>query len=297
MNILDLLAANETILGVVGTTNAPTSTAKFPMPRGTLVFLQLAYTQAFNILIRALVNTGYNANNVYLLYGCDAESVSTVGGSTTYVFNPGAIYFQGEIFLCDGGQVTVPNGSSPYYSVVTGYYRGDGADADPVTYTDKTVHYIHKIRKIIISASSNGNIGQYSQAIHFSFAIPAPVNLTGTGSTTISGAYPNIQISVPPQLNAPIASGSVVVGGNGDIYGQGPQTMPLGTYISDTNYYVMGTLRSYGIPYNDATAGWALASRGNTSFQIAFNEWKTTGSDPGYKTQYLKFDYVVFAAE
>lgn len=131
-------------------------TAQMPVKKGTIEFLQRSSkTDLSQVLIGLISLGGYNFTTPYVLYGC----INT-GSGATYVISAGAIYYGGEIFLVDAASFTATGSDVAILSIITTQYT---TNADPVTFTDTTVHNVHNIRKVLISAGASGSgIADYS---------------------------------------------------------------------------------------------------------------------------------------
>jgi hypothetical protein len=128
-----------------------TSTAKQPLIKGSLDFLQDSYKEVINALANGLIT--YTANDVIKIYGCD------VSGSGPYAVTAGAIYYNGEVYLVDAASGLTPGGGQTVvWSIVATF------DAiDPVTFSDLSTHSVHKIYKIgLIVGVSGSGIADYN---------------------------------------------------------------------------------------------------------------------------------------
>jgi len=268
--------------------SAITDSSRFPVKKGTLQFLQDAYTEITAATIKALIGPSYSTSVIYVLSG-----VINSATAPTYTISAGAIFYNGEVFMFDAASFTATGTDVGVFSIIQTQYT---TDADPVTFTDSTVRNIHNIRKMQLSAGASGSgLANYSQAFFLSFSIPAQFNLTApttspyTGNQVqLIGSYPNIIAYVPPAsaLNPALASGSENIGnltsGGLDI------TVTFGTPLATSNYTVMGSIISNGTADYDATILWNIRSRTTSGFIVHFRE------DAGV-TQNAAWEWIAFA--
>lgn len=130
-------------------TSAISAGIGFPIKSGTLDFLQLANHEGISATIESLIGTIYNTSTVYILSGC---SLSVVGANT--IISPGYIYYNGELYLCDGQSFLNPSGGDVVVCnlVITQYI----INADPVVFTDTLPRNVHNIRKAVFAAGATG---------------------------------------------------------------------------------------------------------------------------------------------
>ena len=255
-----------------------------PLKSGTLQFLQDANTEAFAALLTALIGPTYNPSTVYILYGIQLANWVTPNFSCA----AGAAFYGGEIYLIDATVFSITGVDVPVFSLGITQYT---TDADPVTFTDSSVHNVHNIRKLVISAGATGSgIADFSSAKFLSFYIPAPVTLTEAGAITITGTYPNFTISSPSVgiLNPVLGAGSVNVG---DV-SSGAGTSINVTFdvpLTTSNYYVLGTVISNGNQVVDVSVGWGVTARTTTGFTVHFQEFN------GSSAQNIALEWIVFA--
>lgn len=151
------------------------STAKQPLIKGSLEFLQDSYKEVINALVNGLIT--YTTNDVIIIYGC------VVSGSNPYAVTAGAIYYNGEIYLVDAASGLAPGGGQTIvWDIVETF------DAiDPVTFSDLSTHSVHQISKIalIVGASGSGiadyneaTVNRYKDSIASGFSVNASSNLT-----------------------------------------------------------------------------------------------------------------------
>lgn len=130
----------------------PISTsAQMPIKKGTLQFLQDAYKECIDAILRGTIGSAYSASTYYILHGCVNS-----GAGTNYVISAGAIYYNGEIYLVDSATFSTSGGLNPIMTITTTQYT---TNADPVTFTNGSSNNVHDIRKIVISGGTgSGNI-------------------------------------------------------------------------------------------------------------------------------------------
>lgn len=144
------------------------ASAQMPIKKGTLQFLQDAYKEVINAILRGTIGGSYSASTYYILHGCVNS-----GAGSNYVISAGAIFLNGEIYLVDAVTFTTTGGQVPVMNIVTTQYT---TNADPVTFTDGVAYNVHDIRKIAISAgtASGNEYGVNSNNIFVNFANSTP---------------------------------------------------------------------------------------------------------------------------
>ena len=126
-----------------------TNTAQLPIKKGTIAFLQDSHKETVISLFKAMVGSTYNVLTPYVLFGLNDS-----GSGLSHNISGGAIVILGEIFQVDAVAFTSASGEVPYLNFIVDQYT---TDADPVTFTDLSVHDVHNIRKYeIVSATSGG---------------------------------------------------------------------------------------------------------------------------------------------
>ena len=259
-----------------------TDSAQFFPKQGTFQFLQDAYTEAINNIIIGLIGTSvYDSTKVYILNGI---SVSSFGSNR--VFSGGAVFYNGELYTVDSGAV-VARTSDPLFITAQTQYT---TNADPVTFSDSTVHNIHNIRKMqIVSGVSGGSgttnyVDDWANAITLNFVVPPIVNLSGSA---VVGSYPNFTINIPG--NSLLTSGNCPIG---DVAASSGTTITV-TFgnIGTSDYVVTGSIVSLGSnPTLDSSVSWSVieSSKTDSQFQIHLQE------SGGSQTQNISFDYAIF---
>lgn len=130
------------------TSDIRSTTVGSPIYRGTMDFLQYAHQETTDRLSHKLIvdklGAPYATQSAYILYGCDQNIVSS-----TLTFNSGVIYWNGELFDVNTSSVAYPGTHGTTFSytgnvTITNYTNF----ADPVTFTDQSVHNIHNQRTI-----------------------------------------------------------------------------------------------------------------------------------------------------
>lgn len=275
-----------------------TDAAEMPIKSGTLLFLQNAYQEMLQAICVALLNPGYSAATIYVLYGC-ANSSGTAG---YYNISAGVIFWNGELFYVAATTFTCPVGQTAVLNLLTTQYVGNGLNADPVQFTDTTEHNVHDIRTIqaISAASGSGTVGDFSTVRYVSFLIPAIQVLTAAASqggvaniAEILGNYPNQQVYVPAtsQLGQVLALNNVNIGdvptGGITIAVTFPQALPAGT-----NYRISLQLISQGSnPQQDCTVTLAPILSTKTLDGFSFRAAETDGG-----VQNVSVDWIIFQA-
>jgi len=127
-----------------------TNTAQLPIKKGTIAFLQDSHKETVISLFKAMVGSTYNVLTPYVLFGLNDS-----GSGLSHNISGGAIVILGEIFQVDAVAFTSASGEVPYLNSIVDQYT---TDADPVTFTDLSVHDVHNIRKYEIVSATSGDI-------------------------------------------------------------------------------------------------------------------------------------------
>lgn len=122
-----------------------TSSAGFPVKQGTWDFLQQSYQEAFNEVLLGLIGANYDATKIYRIRGIDI----TVGGGITTI-TAGSVFYNGEVYLTDAVSFS---GVATFGLRRTQY----NVNADPVIFTDTSVHSVHNIWKMVFGAATGGD--------------------------------------------------------------------------------------------------------------------------------------------
>jgi len=239
--------------------------AQMPLKKGTLQFLQDANLEVVAATMKALIGVLYNPDTVYVMFGC-----KNTGTDPNYIISAGAVFYQGEIFLVDAISFST-SGNTAIFQIITTQY---GTFADPVTFTDSTVHNVHDIRKVQVIAGTTGTgIADYSQGSFLNFVIPEKVSLTGAG---VTGTYPTFVI---PGLSN---SYPILYGGSfnvGDVSGGQSYSVTFPT-VGTSEYYVQGSLISGAtVPANDANVIWTIRDRTATGFSLYVRELSSSANN------------------
>jgi hypothetical protein len=140
-------------------TSAVSTTAGFLPNIATLNFLQDAYKEQLNNLVKALVPNPL-ADTVYVLQGCE-----NTGTGLNYILSEGILYYNGEIYYTPASTFTCGVTELPYASIHEDYTYTDtnGVSADPSTLTDGTVLNMHVTRTIVISNGTGSGLPEWNQ--------------------------------------------------------------------------------------------------------------------------------------
>jgi hypothetical protein len=173
-------------LDISGVTDA----AQIKIKKGTLQFLQDANYEAFQAIVIGSIGNAYDPAKIYVLFGCVNS-----GAGNAYNITAGAVFYAGEIFLVDA---SVFSTSGSYVGVFRQVISQFMDNADPVTFTDNSVHNVHNIRKMqIVEGATGSGVADYSAKSPFTFAVQSQINIIPAGSLVKSGTYPNITLNVP----------------------------------------------------------------------------------------------------
>jgi hypothetical protein len=126
-----------------------TNTAQLPIKKGTIKFLQDAHKETVISLVKAMVGSSYSNLTPYVLFGC-VDS----GSGLSHNISGGAIVILDEIYQIDAVAFTSASGEVPILNFLVQQYT---TDADPVTFTDLSVHNVHNIRKYEIVSGASGS--------------------------------------------------------------------------------------------------------------------------------------------
>ena len=148
-------------------TSACSATTGFPPKQGTWDFLQLAHQEATSSIIQSMIGPSYSVAVPYVLYGFAV----TGGGIYPVTYSPGALFFNGEIFLFPGQTIPGTYGFPDVgvLDINTAYYT---INADPVLFTDAVSRYVHNIRTVYITGgpSGSGDISDVHALVYLSAA-------------------------------------------------------------------------------------------------------------------------------
>jgi hypothetical protein len=265
-------------LDVSGVSNS----AQMKLKSGTLQFLQDANAEAFAILCQALIGSSYSASQIYILWGC----VNT-GSGDNYIISAGGVFYNGEIYLVDAVSFTL-NANVAIFSPITTQYQ---VNADPMTFSDSSVHNIHNIRKMLVAAGISGTI-DYSSAKGILEFIPKQLNLTAQGAN-ISGTYPDLKVIVPANSNRypAIYAGTLNIGDNMNGTGGTDYSISFAD-LGTANYLVCGTIRSNSTSsrFNeDISVTWGVRGLTSAGFILRIRDLAANW------LQDISFDYIIFA--
>lgn len=251
--------------------------AQMPLKKGTLQFLQDANLEALSAILRSHIGDAYNLNTVYVLFG-----VKNSGTAPNYIISAGAVFYQGEIFLVDATSFST-SGNTAIFQIITTQYT---TYADPVTFSDSTVHNVHDIRKVQVLAGTAGTgIADFSQANTPLLVVPAQVSITGAG---VTGSYPNFVIPGANGLHPILGAGTFNIG---DIPAGGQTYSVSFADVGTANYYIQMSLvsNSPSNPQADANSTQPMIrTRSNTGFTFYIDE-------PANIAQNLILEYILFA--
>ena len=130
-------------------TSPITSAVGFPPKSGTWNFLQLAYQECVESIIRNLIGSAYSTSNAYVLWG--------ILPSGPFSLSAGAIFYNGKIYLYSGG--LAPVSYLPNVALVNISQTQYTTNADPVLFTDSNTYNVHNIFSISLSSGTSGTGG------------------------------------------------------------------------------------------------------------------------------------------
>lgn len=148
----------------------------FPIKSGTLDFLQFAYQEGFDAVIKNIIGSTYSTTTMYALFGCVVTGMHGTGTTGVTSITSGAVFYNGEFFLVDAQSFNWGAGFGTGFdtSIVVTQYT---TNADTVTYNDASTHNVHNIRKIKFQGLASPT--------------PPPLGLTS------SFASPIVPVSIP----------------------------------------------------------------------------------------------------
>lgn len=172
------------------------TTVGMPIKSGTLNHLQQAYQEALFALARTQIGN-YNANTVYVLYGCIEGSTTVSPGNGAQIImetiSEGAVYYNGDIYISPYAQF-VPIGQVGDTTVAKiNTSNFNDPTADPVIFTNGVGHNVHKIETftygIAPSGSGVANFADFVYPFSWSSAGLALGTIPGGAAWTNVGGY------------------------------------------------------------------------------------------------------------
>ena len=127
-----------------------TNTAQLPIKKGTIKFLQDAHKETVISVVKSMVGDTYNNLTPYVLFG-----LVDSGSGLNHDISAGAMVILDMIYQVDAVAFTSASGEVPYLNFVVNQYT---TDADPVTFTDLSVHNVHNIEQFEIVSGTSGDI-------------------------------------------------------------------------------------------------------------------------------------------
>jgi hypothetical protein len=165
-----------------------TTSVAMPLKSGSLDHIQAAYSEAIAETVKGLVGAGYNSGVAYILNGCQ-----NFGAYPNFNISSGSVFFNGEVYLVDAANFNVSGSQVPVLKVVVTQFAG--VQADSVLFNDGAPRNVHDIRKVQITADLAGSgISNYASAQRINSNIPQ-LNLTGNNGVSVTGSYPNLNVS------------------------------------------------------------------------------------------------------
>ena len=142
----------------------------FPVKRGTWDFIEKGWMEEVSQVIKTMIGNSYSSTVVYVLQGCSATTLSGI----TYVTD-GSIFFNGEIYIYQGGSFSNPSSGNIIVNLVeTSWQPTDAAGnlyADPVAFIGGTSSNIHIDRTctFLLGASGTGTISNTNASDYVNF--------------------------------------------------------------------------------------------------------------------------------
>lgn len=163
-------------------TDTSSTTNGFPPTQGTWDFLQDSHKELFSEFIKERLGS-YSITEIYLLRGC----VSSISGLNTD-FTEGAVFFNGEVYLCPAQTIVTPTGSDVIIcNILETPYT---TNADPVQYSGGgTPVNCHLIRTLQFAsgATGTGTMGgkDFDDIVQIGAWVTAPTSYT-TGPSVLN---------------------------------------------------------------------------------------------------------------
>lgn len=152
------------------------NTVAMPIKGGTLDFVQLAYQEVIDAIVKNIIGGLTSPTSYYILYGC-----KNTGSGSNYIIGAGAIYYNGEVYLVPAATFTAASGQVAVGTITTNYYA---TNADPVLFTDGVSRNVHQIRTINFASDVSG-----SGSVDLTGLINTPLTLKNEQIATMPSTY------------------------------------------------------------------------------------------------------------
>lgn len=127
--------------------------AAMPIKKGTLDFLQAAYKEPIEDILKALAGFG---SGFIVLQGCVntggtlPTETATISAGTIFDTSTGTLYrVPATSFVIQASEVIVGTITTTNYT--------NAAEADPVTFTNGALHNVHEIKTIVFTSAATGS--------------------------------------------------------------------------------------------------------------------------------------------
>lgn len=161
-----------------------------PVKKGTLIFLQDAYTEMLSAMAKRICGgTNYDSTKMYVLDGC-----KNLGDTVNYNVEAGVIFFNGKMYTVNAIAFTITGANVPVATITPSFTMG--APYDPVIFTDGSSHNVHQTESVILSNAASGTgDGNYLNWIflnRWDISAVVPVGtLVGVCTGTVTGVFFN----------------------------------------------------------------------------------------------------------
>lgn len=236
-------------------TSPITSAVGFPPKSGTWDFLQLAYQECVESIIRNFIGSSYSTSNGYILWGMLPSPPSSL--------TAGAIFYNGKIYLYPGG--LVPASIFPNVTLVNISQTQYTTNADPVLFTDSNNYNVHNIFSISLSSgtSGTGDICNFSALIRLDSYAGLRGDITTLQSDIALGSWTTVAPSTGWTVGA--SSGFISapikyrMNGSGQIWLRG-NLIPTSTTPNLMCVLPIAPTQTMYFPVVNEGAGWGAVS-------------------------------------
>jgi len=122
-------------------TSAISASVAMPVKSGTLEFLQDAYKEGLQGVVKSFLDVEL-PNTIYVLQGC-----KNTGSGANYILSDGILYLNGEIFQFAATTFTLVGLEKAYARIETTQFT---VNADPVQFTDGIPRNVHNVRTLVV---------------------------------------------------------------------------------------------------------------------------------------------------
>ena len=274
-------------------TAAITDSARMPVKKSVIDYLQDAHKETTSEVIKGLVGAvNYATNAIYIVAGI----INTSGTN----YSGGSIFYNGELYLVDAVNLT---SGTPYFSLINSV-------AEQVQYSDGSYHDTLISRKAELRVSGGTSIGNYSAAVVLENLVSlkegATNNVKTSGAQTITGvktfsASPIIptpttayQSATKAYVDANTSPNRILYAGTkviGDIDASGIINVDISfPTVGTDQYYVMGNIKGLRTTaHNQDCVTYNVY--GYTATGFSFTAVSVSNTD----VQNINFEFILFS--